>query len=827
MRVLKFGGTSVGSAENIRKVAEIVGSYKGQEIAVVVSAMSGVTNKLTAMGRQAGEGGSFNEHLDSLKGLHYTAVDELLGKEGKRFIEKVINPLLDELRDTLQQVSMLKELSKRSMDTILSFGERLSASIVSEYLSSVGIKASYLDARMVLKTDDNFGNARLSIAESYKNIKEHFKSVNTLPVITGFIGSTGDGVTSTLGRGGSDYSASIFGSALKADAIEIWTDVDGVLTADPRKIKDAYSLKSLSYIEAMEMSHFGAKVIYPLSLRPALAKNIPVIIKNTFNPSFAGTIISEKANDVAHPVKGISSIEGVALISVVGSGMFGIPGIASKLFGSLAASDINVILITQASSEHSITFAISPDDAQEAKQILEKAFEAELRSNEIEDLIIEDDLSIVAVIGENMRNTPGISAKLFTALGRNGINVSAIAQGSSELNVSVVINRRDLSKALNALHESFFLSDQKSLNIFLLGTGLIGSTLLDQIKDQYQYLVAEKALNIKVIGIANSRNMHFDAEGIDINNWKEKIDFPGAGVDPRSFVDQMVALNLSNSVFVDCTSNGEVTACYEHVLEGSISIVTPNKLANSGSFANYADLKKLATKRGVRFLYETNVGAGLPIISTMNDLKFSGDKILKIEGILSGTLSYIFNSFVEGVSFSAVVKEAKAQGYTEPDPRDDLNGMDVCRKILILSRESGLPLEIEDVELAPILPESCFAVETVEEFFVELEKADGVLSDMAKKASQEGKKLRYIASMEDGKAKVQLEAVDSDHPFYSLSGSDNIVSFTTKRYFERPLVIKGPGAGAEVTSAGVFAEIISLSSHFIQDNSKFSFQNGR
>lgn len=825
MKILKFGGTSVGSAENMRRVAAIVEDYqkKGSEIALVVSAMSGVTNRLIALGGVAVSGDeSYLVELERLRTLHNDTLKQLndgkLHPEGRDIIDKHFS----ELKDLLHGVFLIKELSPRSLDLIQSFGERLSANLITLFLQKKGLQATCLDTRKVIKTDSHFGNAKVNFRDTNALIRDYFEHTKGVVVATGFIASTDHNETTTLGRGGSDYTASILAAALEAEEVEIWTDVDGVMTADPRKVKEAYSMTRLSYVEAMEMSHFGAKVIYPPTLQPAISKKIPLRIKNTFNPEFEGTLVTQHGDGKKFPVKGVSSIEEISLVSLIGSGMVGVPGVASRLFGALARKGVNVVLITQASSEHSITFAVSPKEGVVAREVLKEEFAVELKSREIDRVEAEDNLSVVAVIGENMKNTPGIAGKLFQAFGRNGINVVAIAQGSSELNVSVVINKPNLSKALNSLHETFFLSDRKSLNIFLVGTGLIGGTLINQIKAQAAYLLEERSLKINLAGIANSRHMAFAEGGIDLENWKALVDKPGKGTDLKVFIEQMKQMNLANSVFIDCTSSANVIEFYEDILKSSISIVTPNKLANSGPYAYYEKLRKTAAKHGVKFMYETNVGAGLPVINTLSDLKHSGDKILKIEGILSGTLSYIFNSFKEGVPFSEVVKEAKARGLTEPDPRDDLNGMDVARKILILSREAGLKLDLKDVKLDPILSESCFKAKDINSFFAELKKEDERLEKRRQKAAAEGKKLRYIAKVEDGKAIVSLQAVDADHPFYSLSGSDNIISFTTQRYFERPLVVKGPGAGAEVTSAGVFAEIISISNHFIQDNYKFA-----
>ncbi|MFL5730824.1 MAG: bifunctional aspartate kinase/homoserine dehydrogenase I [Cytophagaceae bacterium] len=816
MKVLKFGGTSVGSADNMKQVVEILLSYRKRKenFAVVFSAMSGITNQLIEVSKKASETDTnYSEQLRLIEQKHIDTVKKLIDVKVQSKVIANIKILINELEDLLHGVFLLKELSMRTQDLVLSFGERLSTYIMQEYIRQSGISCEFLDARDLIKTDSTFGSARINFRTTDRNIREYFKTHKNLQCITGFISSTDKNETTTLGRGGSDYTASVFGAALDAEHIEIWTDVDGVMTADPKKVKRAFTLSAISYVEAMEMSHFGAKVIYPPTLQPAFNKRIPISIKNTFNPDFEGTLISEKTKPNDFLIKGISSMDSIALMSLEGSGMVGVPGVSARLFGSLAKEKINVILITQASSEYSICFAVDPKEAAKAKKVIEEEFQLEISSKKIDEINVEDNLSIIAIIGENMRNTPGISSKLFTAMGKNGINVVAIAQGSSELNLSVVISKNDLSKALNALHEAFFASDIKTVNLFVVGLGLIGSTLLKQIQKQSAYLLKEKLLKINIIGIANSRKMLVEANGINMNTWKDKLENSGEKSKLQSFVEEMKSLNLQNTVFVDCTSSAEVIKHYEHVLGGSISVVTPNKLANSGMYKDYQKLQQSAQKHGVKFLYETNVGAGLPVINTLKDLKYSGDKIIRIEGILSGTLSYIFNTFKGDKKFSDVVKEAKEKGYTEPDPRDDLNGMDVARKILILSREADAELEFSDVKVENILPEPCRKAKTVDAFFIELEKNNHVFEKMRNEADKKGKVLRFIAKLENGKATVSLQSVDSTHPFYSLSGSDNMIAFTSERYKERPLVIKGPGAGAEVTAAGVFAEIISISNY--------------
>jgi aspartokinase/homoserine dehydrogenase 1 len=813
MKVLKFGGSSVAKPERIRSIADILKDYykRGEKFAVVFSAFGGVTDYLIKMSSAAAKGDeSYIEHFNSFSKRHIDTANELFNEAEREEILAELKENHEVLKGLLKGVFLVREASPRTMDYVLSFGERNSNYIISQYLRKEGINTNYLDARKIIKTDKKFGAAKVDLDTTSKNIQEYFANHPEVQITTGFIASSKGGLTTTLGRGGSDFTAAILAAGLDAESIEIWTDVDGVLTSDPRRVKSAFTIPTLTYAEAMEMSHFGAKVIYPPTIQPAMAKGIPIYIKNTFNPSFVGTFISKESSVNGHPIKGISSISDISLLTLQGSGLFGVPGIAARLFNSLARAKINVILITQGSSEHSISFAVSPKDSARAKRKVDEEFEYEFQSDGVELAKVENDLSIIAIIGENMRYEPGISGKLFQALGKNGINCVAIAQGSSELNVSVVINKVDESKALNSLHESFFLSDTKELHLFMVGVGLIGSTLLNQIEKQNAYLKENSQLQIKVIGISNSRKMYFNEAGIDLNTWKDKLLNSNEAADVSTFIAKMKTLNLSNTIFVDNTANATITSHYEKILDSSISISTPNKIATSSAYLQYERLKYIAKKRGVQFLYETNVGAGLPVISTLNDLIQSGDRILKIEGVLSGSLSFIFNSFTEGVKFSTVVKQAKDLGFTEPDPRTDLNGIDVRRKLIILARESGLPLEQASVKIDAILPEACQKAENVAQLFEEIEKADDYFENMRANAAKEGKVLRFIAKLENGEASIVLQAVDASNPFHSLSGSDNMIVFTTDRYKERPLVILGPGAGAEVTAAGVFAEIITI-----------------
>ncbi|MEO1258261.1 MAG: bifunctional aspartate kinase/homoserine dehydrogenase I [Bacteroidota bacterium] len=816
MKVLKFGGSSVGTPERIKGLIEILKNYykRGEKFTVVFSAFGGVTDSLIEMSRLAAKGDEkYKEPFATFRQRHQAAIAELLVSPLKEQVleESIKNHQV--LENLLHGIFLVREASPRTMDYVLSFGERNSAFIISKVMQQAGIPANFLDARQIIKTDKMFGSAKVLFDLTNEKIEDHFEKHPEVQVVTGFISSSKGGLTTTLGRGGSDYTAAILAAGLNADSIEIWTDVNGVLTADPRKVKKAFTIPNMTYAEAMEMSHFGAKVIYPPTLQPALKKNIPLYIKNTFHPEFKGTFISDKMDVNGTPVKGISSINQIALLTLQGSGLFGVPGIAGRLFGTLSNAGISVILITQGSSEHSITFAVAPKDARKAQRAVAKAFEYEMEKGVVDPIKAETDLSVVAIIGENMRFRPGIAGRMFQALGRNGVNVIAIAQGSSELNISSVVKREDEAKAMNALHEAFFLSDTKELHLFMVGVGLIGSTLIEQINSQAVFLKEKRGLEIRIVGLSNSKRMVFDENGVDLQNWKTILHESDEQADIGTFVNKMKNMNLSNTIFVDNTANETVTQFYEGILEASISISTPNKIATSSSYLQYLRLKNIATKRGVQFVYETNVGAGLPIISTLNDLLLSGDRIIKIEGVLSGSMSFIFNNLCKEKTFSEIVKEAKNRGFTEPDPREDISGADIRRKILILARESGFSLEAKDVEIENILSAQAQSAETIDAFFEELKKSDAVFEKKRADAEKDGKVLRMIASLENGQAMIKLKAVGTDHPFYSLNGSDNMIVFTTERYKERPLVVRGPGAGAEVTAAGVFAEIIQIGNY--------------
>ena len=816
MKILKFGGTSVENPERIKNVVKIILNSKkeNKDIAVVFSAFGGVTDQLIEMSSLACKGNEeYKQSFTKLEKRHLDAVHALMPAAKQAKVLNNVKEFLNELETLLYGVFLVKESSIKTLDTIVSLGELLSTYIISQYIEEY-TAAEFLDARLVVKTDDNFGAARVNSELTSKNIKEHFSKHKALQCITGFIGSTPNGQTTTLGRGGSDYTASLFAAALNAQEIEIWKDVDGVMTADPKKVKKAFSIASMTYEEAMELTHFGAKVIYPPTIQPAMKNNIHLRIRNSFNPDFSGTIVSNAGLKNDYPIKGISSISNIALLRVEGPGMVGVAGIAMRLFGALARKSISVILITQASSEHSICIAVDSKHAMPAKKIIEDEFSLEINAGMIDEVVVESELAIVAVVGEYMRKTTGVSGRLFQVLGKNGINVVAIAQGSSELNISVVVNKSHEVKALNVIHDAFFLSGVRTVNLFLVGVGLIGGTLLKQINSHSKFLNEHYSLDVKVVSIANTKKMIFNENGISLTNWKEQLE-AAIPMDIGKFIKTIKSSNLSNSVFVDCTASDEIVGHYEDILKSSISIVTPNKRANSGNLEHYLKLKAAAQKGGVKFLYETNVGGGLPIISTLQDLFFSGDQILKIEAVLSGTLSYIFNNFKEDQKFSAIVKKAKELGYTEPDPRDDLNGLDFARKLLILAREAGFMLEPNDITVENIMPESCKKAASVEEFFIELQKHDNLFEQKKKEAEKAGKVLRFIGTLENGKAQISLQKVDGKHPFYSLNGSDNIISFTTARYSDRPLVIRGPGAGAEVTAAGVFADIINTANYLV------------
>ena len=813
MKVLKFGGTSVKNAENITKtIAIIKENLAKEELVVVVSALGGVTNMLVECSDKAVKGDTtFTDTLNEIRIRHFDTINGLLSGSFKEACERHVDAILEELRGILTGISLIRELTPRSIDLVSSVGERMSAFIIAKAIAQSGMNCEFLDARTVIKTDKSFGAAKVNFAKTDELIQKKVLNTKTLYIATGFIASTEDDETITLGRGGSDYSAAIFARAVNASILEIWTDVDGMMTADPRKVKKAYPIEHITYAEAMELSHFGAKVLEPRTVIPAMSKMIPVIIKNTFNPTAKGTLITKANENSQLRVQGISSIDDVSLITVQGSGMIGEAGISMRLFRAIANASINVILITQCSSEHSITFAVLPNEAQKSEDALNKEFETELKSGLIDSIKVENNLSIIAAVGENMKNIPGVASKFFNALSVNGINVVAIAQGASELNISVVINEKDKIKALNSLHESFFLSNTTTLNVFVVGTGTIGGELLRQVNAQHDTLVEQNKIDVKIVGISNIDGYLIDTEGIDLNNWEELIKTKGCKPDLNAYVEEIKKLNLRNSVYVDNTASYAVADKYEEMLEKHISVVTPNKVANASDYKRYSNIHALAAKTGARFYYETNVGAGLPVISTLKDLIKSGDEIIKIEAILSGSLNFIFSNCSSSKDFATTVKEARQKGYTEPDPKIDLAGKDVARKILILSREIGCTFNLEDVAVENCLSPESQNTNTVEELWDSLEKFDNEkYSKLFAQAEKENKHLKYIATYENGKARTEIKAVDASHPFYNITGSDNIISFTTAHYRTQPLIVIGPGAGAAVTAAGVFADIIRI-----------------
>lgn len=814
MQVLKFGGSSVATAERIRSVVQIVKTRTetGGEITVVCSALGGVTDQLLDMAQKAMQRDEqYLALFYQFKERHAQVLRELLAESGMSAIGVQLDAFHEALGELLKGIFLLREASPRTIDYVLSFGERNANLIIAAAMRQAGLPAAYLDARQIIRTNREYGAAKVNFTHTNPAIKAWYaQHAGEIQVVTGFIGSADDGSATTLGRGGSDYTAAILASALNARRLEIWTDVDGVLSCDPRKVDRAFTLPRLSYAEAMELSHFGAKVIYPPTILPAMSKNIPLYIRNTFNPDFEGTLISAKSDpEFRSPIKGISALGNVTLLTLQGSGIMGVPGIAARLFGSLGRHRINVILITQASSEQSITFAIAQKDSEKAIKSINAEFAREQGLGLIEPVRCDDERCIVAIVGEQMKHAPGIAGKLFDALGHNGVNVEAIAQGSSELNISFVIEQCDEIKAINTIHDAFFLSGTTRLHIFMMGVGLIGGALLRQIEAHNPVLKAENGLEMVIAGLANSRRMVFDPKGLAVANYKTLLEQANEPTDIADFVNRMLELNLANTLFVDCTSGDRVQAFYEQILEASISVATPNKTAAASPYARYRALQAIAKRKNVQWLIETNVGAGLPVLSALRNLIQSGDQILRIEAALSGSLSFMFNRFDGSQPFSELVREAQELGYTEPDPRDDLSGADVCRKMVILAREAGYALDFEDVALAPLLAPSCLDAPTIEAFYEALRHEDTHYREKAVRAREQGGVLRFIARLEDGQASAGLQVVDARSPFYHLDGSDNMIAFTTMRYRERPLVVRGPGAGAEVTAAGLFAELIA------------------
>lgn len=809
MQVLKFGGSSVANADNINKIVSILEErLKTEKLVVVVSALGGTTDALISSVLLASEGNElYKEELRKIENRHLDAVHQLLPVAQQSRVLSMVKQQCNEIEDICNGVFLLRELTPRTKDRIISYGELLSSQIISAKFQSAGFENKWADARNFIITNSHHGNAVVDFDSTNQKIQEYFSTTpGSFFLVPGFIASDKTGITTTLGRGGSDYTASIIAAAMDAGTLEIWTDVSGMMTADPRLVSNAKILPHVSYREAMELSHFGAKVIYPPTIQPVMLKNIPVWVKSTFAPEHHGTLIENVSFKNGNSIRGISSINKMALLSLEGSGMAGIPGFSKRLFETLANEEINVILITQSSSEHSICVAIEEAFAERAKEAVDEAFADEIERWKVEPLAVEKGLAIIAVVGDKMKSHPGISGKMFSALGKNGINVRAIAQGSSERNISAVIAVNDVKKAVNVLHEEFFETAYKQVNLYVAGVGNVGSRLLSQLAQQKSYLEKKLRLHIRVVGMANSKKMLFNEKGIDLKNAKELL-LNAEEMELSGFVQTIQSNNLRNSVFVDVTANEHVAKTYADILQKSISIVACNKIAASSSFDYYEKLKNLAREYNVHFLFETNVGAGLPVIGTLNDLLLSGDKVNKIEAVLSGTLNFVFNNYDGTRSFAKVVKQAQEEGYTEPDPRLDLSGTDVMRKIMILTREAGEEMEMEDISNKTFMPASCMTG-SVDDFYAAMEKEETHFKKIFEKADKEGKKLKFVATYENGKAGVGLQEIDADHDFYHLYGKDNVVLFYTNRYTGQPLVVKGAGAGAEVTASGVFADII-------------------
>ncbi|MGZ8510172.1 MAG: bifunctional aspartate kinase/homoserine dehydrogenase I [Chitinophagaceae bacterium] len=812
MQVLKFGGTSVANADNISKVVSIVKeSVKKDKTIVVVSALGGVTDLLLNAAALAADGDeTYKDKLNLVEQRHLEATKQLIPVTYQSQLLSLVKKSCNEIEDICNGIFLLRELTPRSKDRISSYGEWLSSQIISAKLKAEGVDNAWKDARELIVTNSNFTNAEVDFLATHEKINGFFPhQPASLFLIPGFIAANKNGITTTLGRGGSDYTAAIIASALTAKRLEIWTDVSGMMTADPRLTANARIIPHISYQEAMELSHFGAKVIYPPTIQPVMTKNIPVWIKNTFAPEDAGTLIESAANKNGNIVRGISSINNIALLSLEGSGMIGIPGFSKRLFEALSNEKINVILITQSSSEHSICVAVDAAAAAKAKQAVDAAFSNEITLQKVEPLIIESELSIVALVGENMKSHPGISGRMFSAMGRNGVNIRAIAQGSSEKNISAVIATKDVRKSINVLHEEFFETTYKQVNLFIIGTGNVGAKLLGQMQQQLGFLQQQMRLQLRIVGLSNSRKMVFKEDGLDPGKWKEKLN-EGETANLEKFTEEIINRNLRNSIFVDITANDKVANVYGRLLQKSISVVACNKIAASSAYDNYKRLKDLAGEFNCQFLFETNVGAGLPIIGTLNDLLRSGDRVHRIDAVLSGTLNFVFNNYNGKQNFAEVVKQAQDEGYTEPDPRLDLGGTDVMRKIMILARESGEKIEMNDIENNSFMPASCMQG-TVADFYSAMAKEEEHFKKLYEKASAEGCKLKFVASYKDGKASVGLQHIDPNHDLYHLYGKDNVVLFYTDRYKEQPLVVKGAGAGAEVTASGVFADIIRAS----------------
>jgi len=811
MKVLKFGGTSVGSSKNINNVINILENYgKSDSIACVVSAVGGITDKLLLAGKQAqDEDTAFIDTLNVIKSTHFNIIQELNPK-GSKTITAFVDDKLNALKSLLEGIFLINELSPKTSDKLVSFGELLSSFIIAETMKNRHLSADVKNSQELIITNSNFTKAEVDYTITNQNIRKYFKSAKqNITILPGFISKSRHGEITTLGRGGSDFTAAILAAALHVEQLEIWTDVSGMFTTNPKLVKQAYPIQKISYQEAMELSHFGAKVLYPPTVQPVLGLQIPIHIKNTLDPEATGTIISNEEISSTLPVKGISNISNIALLTLQGTGMVGIPGFSKRLFETLSQEKINVIMITQASSEHSICLGIDDMEAEAAKMAIDTAFENEIQLGKIEPIVVETGLSIIALVGDNMKNHQGISGKMFSSLGRNNINIRAIAQGASEKNITAVINENDVKKALNTLHEQFFESKTKQINVFITGVGNVGERLVEQIKQQKKYLKDNLKIKLRVAGLSNSKHMIFNEDGIDLKNWKDQL-AQGEKATLQGFFKNAKGLNLRNSIFVDVTANKDVANLYAQYLKESIGIVACNKIACSSEYSNYKELKHLSLKYNAPLLFETNVGAGLPIIDTLGNLMASGDKVNAIHAVLSGSLNFVFNNFSDTTKFYDIVKQAGAEGYTEPDPRIDLSGVDVARKILILARESGVEMNLEDIENTSFLSEAGLKSDTVDDFYQTLIADEAHYQSLYASAKANNCQLKYVAKFEDGKASVSLQEIPEGHPFYNLEGSDNIVMFYTERYPKQPMIIKGAGAGADVTASGLFADIIRL-----------------
>ena len=811
MHVLKFGGTSVGSATNINKVISILEEYtKTNKVICVVSALGGITDKLLKAGALSKEkNNTYLSDFKVIKNTHLTILSELIPNT-KKETTTALEEKLDSLKQLLDGIFLINKLSPQTSDKLVSFGELLSSFIIAETLKDRDINAMCKNSQELIVTNSNFANAEVKFEATNNNIIDYFKKANqNITILPGFIAKSDQNEITTLGRGGSDYTAAIVAAALKVKQLEIWTDVSGMYTTNPKLVKHAYPIKHISYQEAMELSHFGAKVLYPPTVQPILNLQIPIHIKNTMDPKAEGTIISNNNNGKDKIATGITNINNIALFTLQGNGMVGVPGFSKRLFETLAQEKVNIILITQASSEHSICFGIDQKDAKLAEDAINTCFEYEISSHKLDPVLLEGNLAIIALVGDKMKSHQGISGKMFSVLGKNNINIRAIAQGASERNISAVISEKDVTKALNAIHETFFEVSTKQLNVFITGIGNVGEKLIDQIQQQQDYLKKNLKLDVKIVGMSNSKKMIFNPNGIDLDNWATQFHHADKS-SIETFYNKVVELNLRNSIFVDITANADVANIYEAYLKQSVAVVACNKIACSNSYANYKNLHDLSLQYNTPFLYETNVGAGLPIINTLNNLVTSGDKVISIKAVLSGSLNFVFNNYSDKKNFHDTVKQAQFEGYTEPDPRIDLSGIDVARKILILARENKMEMEIEDIENDPFLTKKNLESGSVDDFYETLIEDEAHFQKLYLSAKANNCQLKYVAEYKNGKAKVGLQQIPEGHPFYNLEGKDNIVMFHTQRYPEQPLIVKGAGAGADVTASGLFADIIRI-----------------